>query len=53
MLIDGEVSSVSVSIDPHQNILIGEPVKVTLSLIPKGIAEKIVANLGFTNPFKK
>lgn len=47
---DGEISGFEVFIDPKQNVLSGEPLKVQLSIVPKGIAEKITAEIGFKNP---
>jgi hypothetical protein len=50
MLADDEVSGVDVYIDPEQNILGGEPIKVKLAITPKGIAREIVGLVGFANP---
>ena len=50
MLTDGEVSSVEVYINPAQNVLSGEPILIQISIVPKGIAEKITVDLGFKNP---
>ncbi len=50
MLADGEVSSIEVYINPKQNMLSEPTIKINISLVPKGIAEKIEVDLGFINP---
>tara|TARA_B100000965_G_scaffold390292_1_gene396961 strand:+ start:528 stop:1766 length:1239 start_codon:yes stop_codon:yes gene_type:complete len=50
MLADGEISSVSVVIDPLQDVLTSNKVEVTVNILPKGYSSVIVVKLGFTNP---
>ncbi|MCT4580837.1 MAG: DUF2586 family protein [Flavobacteriales bacterium] len=51
MLKDDEISGLSISIDPKQNVLSGNPIIIKISITPKGIAREIVNELGITNPF--
>ena len=46
----GEVSAVSVFIDPTQNVLSTEKLNVELRLTPVGYTKEIIVSLGFTNP---
>lgn len=50
MTANGEVSGVSCFIDPDQNVLSTNQVKVNLGVTPVGYASEIVVNLGFINP---
>lgn len=45
---DGEVSATQVLIDPAQNILSTSTLNVTVKIVPVGIAEQIVVNIGLT-----
>lgn len=45
---DGELSASEVLIDPTQQVLSTSTLTVTLKLVPVGIAEQIVVNIGFT-----
>jgi hypothetical protein len=47
MVRDGEVSAVSVSIDPSQNVATTSIVIVTINLVPIGVARNITVNIGF------
>lgn len=50
----GEISSVLCEIDPKQNLLSTDTVKITkLGVIPKGYASYIDVPLGFTNPLNQ
>ena len=46
----GEISGVSVYVDPKQNLLSTDKVAVRLRIIPKGQIKSIDVDLGFTNP---
>ena len=50
MLADGEISGVTVVLDPLQDVLTTNKVEVTVSILPKGYSSNIVVKLGFTNP---
>jgi hypothetical protein len=45
---DGEVSATQVLINPAQNVLSTSTLTVTIKIIPVGIAEQIVVNIGLT-----
>lgn len=45
-----EISSVRCLIDPDQNVLSTNTIKIELAIIPKGLANKIIVKLGFDNP---
>lgn len=45
---DGEVSATQVLIDPDQDVLGTSTLTVTVKIIPVGIAEEIVVNIGLT-----
>jgi len=47
----GEISSVSVSIDPEQNILATELLQVEMKIEPVGYMRIIAISIGFENPF--
>jgi len=47
MVRDGELSAVSVLIDPTQNVLSTGKLYVTVNLLPIGVAEAIQVNIGF------
>jgi len=51
MLGAGEISAFSVEINPNQNIIATGELSVKISITPVGTAQKIVANIGFVNPF--
>lgn len=51
LLADDDVSAVSVSINPEQNVLGGSPIVVQIAVTPDGIAEQIVGEIGLVNPF--
>lgn len=46
----GEISGITAYIDPAQNILEADELKVKLEVVPKGTNRKIIADLGFVNP---
>ena len=50
MTINKEISSVSCFIDPAQNILSTNKLRVILRIVPVGYATDIEISLGFTNP---
>lgn len=50
MLANGEISSVTVVVDPLQDVLATNKVEVTVNILPKGYSSTIVVKLGFTNP---
>lgn len=50
MLAGNEISGVNVFVDPDQNVLVTNQVKVTLGIIPKAYAKEIIIQLGFENP---
>ncbi len=50
MTVNKEISSVSCSIDPQQNILSTNKLNVVLQIVPVGYATNIEINLGFDNP---
>lgn len=47
---EGEISSVSATLDPTQNVLSTDKVKVVLQIVPKGYSKAIEVELGFSNP---
>jgi hypothetical protein len=47
MVRNGEVSAISVTIDPAQNVASTSIVIVTITLVPIGVARNIVVNIGF------
>ncbi len=53
MTANGEISSVSCTIDPLQNILATNVLDVYLFIVPVGYAKEIRVKLGFTNPLNK
>lgn len=50
MAAEGEISSVTCSIDVTQNILATNKLTIGLSIVPVGYAKSIVIELGFNNP---
>lgn len=50
MTIEDEISSCRVVIDPKQNVLSTNKVKVQLFILPKFYSQEIAVELGFTNP---
>jgi len=50
MTAPGEISGVSVFIDPNQNVISTNLTEVELRLTPVGYQSEIVVNLGFQNP---
>jgi hypothetical protein len=48
MQADGEISASQVIIDPTQNVLSTSTLTLTVKIIPVGIAEQIVVNIGLT-----
>jgi hypothetical protein len=46
-----EISSFTAYVDPNQNILSGQPLKVVLTIIPKGYLSEIQVTIGFSNPY--
>lgn len=50
MLAGGEISSVTVVIDPLQDVLATNKIEVSINIEPKGYSSVIVVKLGFTNP---
>lgn len=50
MLANGEISSVTVVLDPLQDVITTNKIEVTVSILPKGYSSTIVVKLGFTNP---
>jgi len=51
MLRNDEVSGINVYVDPDQNLLATSQLEVQIEIIPTGSASKIIAKLGFKNPF--
>lgn len=47
----GEISSFSAFVDPEQNVIATNEVKINEQIIPVGYSETITINLGFENPF--
>lgn len=45
---DGEISASAVSIDPTQDVLGTSQLEITVRIIPVGIAEEIIVNIGLT-----
>ncbi|GAB3194705.1 hypothetical protein ABID22_000134 [Pontibacter aydingkolensis] len=43
----GELSSFTVLINPDQNVLASSKLEISLSLVPLGVARKIVVNIGY------
>lgn len=50
MVANGELTSVTAYIDPAQNVLSTNKIKVTISVRPVGYADNIEVTLGFENP---
>jgi hypothetical protein len=50
MVTDGEISGVNAFVDPDQNIIQAQDLKVDIEIIPTGTAESIKVSLGFNNP---
>lgn len=50
MTANSEISGAIVTIDPKQNVLATDQVKIRLEIIPTGIAKNIIVDLGFNNP---
>lgn len=48
MEVDGEISASDVLINPSQNVLASSQLVVTIKIVPVGIAEEIVINIGLT-----
>lgn len=48
----GELPTTTIYIDPAQNVLATETLKIVCSLVPVGSAKKIVFNIGLSNPAK-
>lgn len=48
----GEISDVSVYIDPNQNVLANDTINVEVSIIPRGLARFITVTLAYSNPFQ-
>jgi hypothetical protein len=51
MLRGDEISSLSVFVDPDQNILSNNELQVSFWIVPTGSASKITVSIGFINPF--
>ncbi len=51
MLRNDEVSGINVYVDPDQNLLATSKLEIQFEIIPTGSASKIIAKLGFKNPF--
>jgi Protein of unknown function (DUF2586) len=47
MISDGDLSDMSVAVNPAQNVLSTSKVVVLINLLPKGTARNIVVNIGF------
>jgi hypothetical protein len=47
---NGEVSSVTPTIDPDQDVIATAELKVKIDIEPVGMAQKITIDLGFVNP---
>jgi len=47
MVRNSEVSAVSVTIDPTQNVLATNEVVITINIVPVGVARNIVVNIGY------
>jgi hypothetical protein len=50
MTANGEISSVTCSIDPAQNVLATNRIEIDIRIVPVGYAKEITVRLGFTNP---
>ncbi|TKT89477.1 DUF2586 family protein [Dyadobacter frigoris] len=50
MVAEGNCSAVNVSVDPNQNVLSTEMIKVVVKITPLGYLGSIVVELGFFNP---
>lgn len=50
MLANNEVSSVTVDIDPEQNVLANDVINIEVRVTPVGYTKDIVVSLGFQNP---
>ena len=48
MVRDGELSAFEVLIDPNQPVLSTGTLVLTIKLVPIGIANQIIVNIGFT-----
>lgn len=48
MVSDGEISAAKCLVDPKQNVLSTSQLVVTLKIVPTGIAEEIIVNIGLT-----
>lgn len=48
--VNGEISGVQASINPLQNVLATDQIKIRLDIRPKGYAKFISVELGFINP---
>ena len=44
---DGELSGFSVTIDPNQDVLSSSEIKISIKIVPKGIARNILVTMGF------
>jgi hypothetical protein len=51
MLRKDEISSLSVYVDPDQNILANNQLSISFWIVPTGSASKIAVSIGFINPF--
>jgi hypothetical protein len=51
MLRNDEVSGIDVYVDPDQDLLSTSQLEVEFEIVPTGSASKIIAKLGFKNPF--
>jgi len=47
MIRDGEASAIEVFIDPSQNVLTTSELKITCTIVPVGVARKIIVNIGY------
>lgn len=50
MLVNGEASGVTVTVDPNQNVLSTDRIQTVVAITPKGTARQIVAELNYANP---
>jgi hypothetical protein len=45
---DGEISAGQALIDPTQNVLSTSTLTISIKIVPVGIAEEIIVNIGLT-----
>lgn len=47
MVRNGEASAIGVTIDPNQNVATTSTIRVTINIVPVGVAREIIVNIGF------